>query len=528
MNYGFVIDNRKCIGCHACTVACKSEHDVPIGVNRTWVKYVEKGKFPDSRRFFSVLRCNHCENAPCVDICPTIALHYRENGIVDFDSQRCIACKSCMQACPYDALYIDPDTKTAAKCNFCAHRIELNLEPACVIVCPEEAIISGDLDVPESAISTLISSVAVTVCKPEKGTNPNVFYIDGDRDSLTPSVTEKSDQYLWSEQTGGVGHFAGNSYVSSGIESDLLVQVASESDSGIGTRQQEIVDALRSDDPRRVYDSPDKGILWGWEVAGYIWTKSISAGLFMVLLLGQMLGWITSSHQLMRGSLWITMVFLAATLVLLVKDLDQHSRMLYVLLRPNWKSWLVRGAYILLGFGVVVSLLLIDSYLSIRVDNIPIRLLGVALALMTAVYTAFLLAQAKGRDFWQSPLAPFLMTVHSLLAGIAVLGIIIGQVVPPFNITLAVLLAFNLLLFTIELGTPYKTHDAHNTAEMISRGRYRRLFWTSILFGRVIPMVLILFMPGVVPFWLLAAAILLGIFVTEHIWVRAPQLKRLS
>ena len=70
MKLGFIIDNRKCIGCHACTVACKAEHDTPIGVNRTWVKYVEKGIFPATRRIFTVHRCNHCEDAPCVEICP--------------------------------------------------------------------------------------------------------------------------------------------------------------------------------------------------------------------------------------------------------------------------------------------------------------------------------------------------------------------------------------------------------------------------------------------------------------------------
>lgn len=100
MNYGFVIDGRKCIGCHACSVACKSENQVPLGVNRTWVKYVEKGSFPDTRRYFTVLRCNHCEEPPCVDICPVEALHKRDDGIVDFDSRRCIGCKACAQACP--------------------------------------------------------------------------------------------------------------------------------------------------------------------------------------------------------------------------------------------------------------------------------------------------------------------------------------------------------------------------------------------------------------------------------------------
>ena len=146
MRYGFVIDQDRCIGCHACTVACKEEHGVPIGVFRTWVKYIEKGEYPDTRRFFSVLRCNHCEDAPCITICPVTALYRLDNGIVDFNGDRCIGCKSCMQACPYDALYINPNTNTAEKCNFCAHRVEKQLEPACVIVCPVQAIIIDRLD----------------------------------------------------------------------------------------------------------------------------------------------------------------------------------------------------------------------------------------------------------------------------------------------------------------------------------------------------------------------------------------------
>ena len=157
MKYGFVLDQRKCIGCHACTVACKAENDVPLGAFRTWVKYVEKGEFPHTRRFFAILRCNHCDNAPCVTICPTVALYKRADGIVDFDNSRCIGCKSCMQACPYDALYIDPTSHTAAKCHYCAHRTEIGLQPACVVVCPEQAIVSGDLDDPLSRISQLVS-----------------------------------------------------------------------------------------------------------------------------------------------------------------------------------------------------------------------------------------------------------------------------------------------------------------------------------------------------------------------------------
>ena len=231
MNYGFVIDNRKCIGCHACTVACKSEHDVAIGVNRTHVKYIEKGVFPDASRSFSVHRCNHCEDAPCTTICPTSALHTRMDGIVDFDNDRCIGCKSCMQACPYDALYIDPDTNTAAKCNYCAHRVDTGYEPACVVICPTEAIISGDLDDAHSKIASFVAMEHVVTRKPEKGTTPNLYYIEGDSDMLTPSNAERRDNYIWSEQASGVGHHAPAAATTERTESqaDLLVHIGIES-----------------------------------------------------------------------------------------------------------------------------------------------------------------------------------------------------------------------------------------------------------------------------------------------------------
>src|SRR5262249_43809646 len=152
-------------------------NQVPLGAFRTWVKYIEKGAFPSTRRYFSVLRCNHCDAAPCVAICPTLALYRRDDGIVDFDGARCIGCKSCMQACPYDALYIDREPQPAAKCNYYAHRVEVRLEPACVIGCLEQAIVSGDLDDASGRIARLVATEQVQVRKPEQGTRPKVYYL---------------------------------------------------------------------------------------------------------------------------------------------------------------------------------------------------------------------------------------------------------------------------------------------------------------------------------------------------------------
>jgi Fe-S-cluster-containing dehydrogenase component len=165
-NFAWVIDQTSCIGCHACTTACKSENEVPLGVNRTWVKYVERGTFPETRRDIAVLRCNHCADAPCVKVCPTTAMFKRADGIVDFDTSRCIGCKACIQACPYDAIYIDPEEHVAEKCNFCAHRVDVGLLPACVVVCPTESLIFGDIEDPASRAAQVIASRPTTVRRP--------------------------------------------------------------------------------------------------------------------------------------------------------------------------------------------------------------------------------------------------------------------------------------------------------------------------------------------------------------------------
>ncbi|MEM7263199.1 MAG: 4Fe-4S dicluster domain-containing protein, partial [Planctomycetota bacterium] len=184
MRWGFVLDQGACIGCHACTVGCKAENEVPLGAFRTWVKWIEHGHYPETQRSAAVLRCNHCEDAPCIEICPTIALHKREDGIVDLDADRCVGCASCLQACPYDAIYIDPFEGTAAKCHFCAHRLEVDLAPACVAVCPEQAIKVIDLEAP--GVRKELRTRGATVRKPERRTRPQTFYLDTDPATLDP------------------------------------------------------------------------------------------------------------------------------------------------------------------------------------------------------------------------------------------------------------------------------------------------------------------------------------------------------
>ena len=177
-HYGMLIDLRRCIGCHACSVACKAEFDVPLGATRSWVEYAEKGEYPNVTRSFLPRLCNHCNHPPCVRVCPTGATWKRdEDGIVVVDPDICIGCKYCILACPYGVRFINADTGAADKCDFCLHRVAEGVVPACVETCIGRARIFGDLNDPDSEISRTIASNPVTVLRPEQGTEPNVFYI---------------------------------------------------------------------------------------------------------------------------------------------------------------------------------------------------------------------------------------------------------------------------------------------------------------------------------------------------------------
>jgi tetrathionate reductase subunit B len=190
IRYGMVIDLRKCYGCHSCSIACKSEFNVPLGVWRSWVKVIDKGKYPNVKRSFLPRLCNHCKNPPCVSVCPTQA-SYRdeEQGLVDIREGRCIGCKMCIVACPYDARFTHPTKKVANKCDFCIHRVEKGVVPSCVNTCPSDARIFGDLNDPNSEVRKLVDANNVQVLKPELDTEPSVFYIDLDEDAVGGYIT---------------------------------------------------------------------------------------------------------------------------------------------------------------------------------------------------------------------------------------------------------------------------------------------------------------------------------------------------
>ncbi len=179
--WAMVVDLRRCVGCMSCQVSCKMENDVPLKVFRSWVKIIQKGKYPNVKQHHLPRLCNHCDNPPCVKVCPTTASYIRKDGVVLIDYDKCIGCTYCVQACPYDSRFLNPVTKTADKCTFCAHRIDKGLAPTCVRSCMGRARTFGDINDPDSKVSKLLLENNVTVLKKDQGTEPKVYYIGLDK-----------------------------------------------------------------------------------------------------------------------------------------------------------------------------------------------------------------------------------------------------------------------------------------------------------------------------------------------------------
>ncbi len=494
-NWAKILDQTRCIGGHACTTACKSENSVPIGVTRTYVKSVDVGMFPNVRRAFQVTRCNQCENAPCVAACPTGAMHQRPDGIVDFDKSICIGCKACMAACPYDAIFINPEDHSAEKCNFCAHRLEVGLEPACVEVCPTEAIRIGDLGDPASPVSATVYRQPVHVRRPEKETRPKVFYLGAHKATLDPLGAERppGGLYAWAGQ--GDGH----SHVPSGHPGQHNSQAA----------------AVVS------YDVPHRAP-WDWRVSLYTWTKGIAAGAYLVPLLMVLFGQLSWSSTLFRwvGPL-VALGALGATGGLLIWDLEHPERFYLIFLRHQWRSWLVRGAFVIGAYSMVLAAQLLASLIgSVGLSQV-LAVFGIPLSLMSAVYTAYLFAQAKARDLWQSPLLPPQLVVQALLLGSAVAlfaAEALGNHVAGHDVRMGLgdVAVVDLLFLIGELALGHVTAHTRLAAEEISWGTYARWFWPGVALLAVAVATPLLGPVG-------AGAALLGVLLYEHAYVQGGQ-----
>jgi formate-dependent nitrite reductase membrane component NrfD len=281
---------------------------------------------------------------------------------------------------------------------------------------------------------------------------------------------------------------------------------------------------------------------WHWPVPAYLVTKAIAAGIFMLLSLGWGLKWFPFDGLTAVVAGLATLLFMITTTGLLVYDLEKPGRFFYILLRPQWKSWLARGAVFLMGFSALTGIwwvLEFASYFDWLEMSGSLRpvfyIAGFVLAAGVAVYTAFLFAQAEGRDLWQSPLLPFHLLVQSFLAGSAILLILSLFTDPPegivsvSGIVFVVALVVDLFItLTGEFGIPHASEVAARAAHEISHGRYHNTFWWgSIALGHVLPLALM----AIAIFTVANPAILLpaglaavaGLYLYEYAFVMAPQ-----
>ena len=337
-----------------------------------------------------MLRCNHCDAAPCVEICPVNALHKRKDAIVDLDRDICIGCRACMQACPYDALYFQEDKGVAEKCHYCAHRTEIGLEPACVVVCPERAIIAGDTSDPTSEIAQLIETQPTSRRKVEKGTKPRVWYVDALPEALRPGDATEPKSWLWADRT---------------VQPPPVpTELAPPAD---------IVTTLNA----------EHAPVWGWHIWTYLVTKNIAAGAGIVAPFLGLLGVEAGAARRYVPEV-VALVFLGITTFLLIHDLGRPERFWRLLLKPNTRSWLVKGGWFLTAFGVVTTKVIVARAIGFNGLARTLRVVNLPLAVMTSGYSAFLFAQCKGRDLWLDRSLFGTLVLEAVVCGAALAGLL--------------------------------------------------------------------------------------------------------
>jgi formate-dependent nitrite reductase membrane component NrfD/ferredoxin len=422
-------------------------------------------------------------------------MHQRFDGIVDFDKSICIGCKACIASCPYDAIFINPDDHSAEKCNFCAHRLDIGLEPACVVVCPTEAIMIGDMNEPTSRVAQMVNRQPVAVRRPEKETHPKLFYRGAHQATLDPLAAQRPTGgiFLWSQQKqGGQNVVSGSPEASNSSATAVLA-----------------------------YDVPHKAP-WDWRVSLYTLTKGIAAGAYLVAALLVVMGRIAPTSPLwVWAAPVVAGIFLGLTGALLIWDLDHPERFYMIFTRSHWRSWLVRGAYVIGAYSAVLGLHFLASLLGKGSWQELLLWPGVPLAIMTAVYTAYLFAQAKARDLWQSPLLPPHLLVQTLMAGSAVLLPCALSWEPAAVVPLLWALAGTSLIHVLmvlgEITLTHSTAHAKAAGHEMTSGRFRAFFWIGIALAVV----------AIAAPWIgapIAAPLaLVGLLAFEHAYVQAGQ-----
>ena len=361
-------------------------------------------------------------------------------------------------------------------------------------MCPTEALLVGDVNDPSTKVAHIVNRDPVAVRRPDKETKPKLFYKGAHQATLDPLAAQRpaGGLFMWSEQARHGGSVV----------------------SGHPERNNSSAEALLS------YDVAHS-IPWDWRVSLYTWTKAIAAGAYLAPLIAALGGFLAWNSDLWR---WVApavaLAFLAATGAVLIGDLEHPRRFHYLLLRPQWRSWLVRGAVVITGYGGVLAVHLI---LSAAGSSEPQKWLGVAglpLAVATAAYTAYLFAQAKARDLWQSPLLAPHMVAQAVMVGAAVSALAAHWVAESAVDGLLWLLAgTSLAHLAATLAETTLTHTsahAHLAIRELTRGRYALYFWAAAALVAVA-----VFAPLI---GLAAAPLaLIGLLLYEHGYVQAGQ-----
>jgi formate-dependent nitrite reductase membrane component NrfD len=356
------------------------------------------------------------------------------------------------------------------------------------VVCPVEAIIVGDLNDPASRVAQAVNTEPVAVRRPEKDTKPKVFYRGAHQATLDPLAARRPDGdiFAWANQFPEDAH-----HMNAGVRAPSSSAAALLS-----------------------YDI-GHSVPWDWRVGLYTFTKSIAAGTYLVAAALVLLGLMPPDSAAWRWAApAASLAFLAVTGGVLIWDLEHPQRFLYIFLRPQWRSWLVRGGVILTLYGAVLAAHLVAAIAGVDVLR-ALTAAGIPLAVLTAVYTAFLLAQAKARDLWQNPLLPPHLLIQAVMAGAAVLlltGSRRGAVV-----ALAVATAAHLLVVLGEVTLPHPTAHARMATQELVAGRCRLPFWA----GSVLALAA-LALAAAVP---AAAAVLAlaALWAFEHAYIQAGQ-----
>jgi len=385
-----------------------------------------------------------------------------------------------------------------------------------VVVCPTQAILVGDMNDQNSYVAQIINRDTVAVRRPEKETLPKLFYKGAHQATLDPLAARRPEGglFMWSEQQEGSGFVvSGNPNFNNSSAAALLSYDVAHS------------------------------IPWDWRVSLYTWTKGIATGVYLVACLLVLLGVVDVTNPIW---LWATPIisggFLAATGGLLIWDLEHPERFHLIFTKPQWRSWLVKGAFIIAGYTLVLALHFIASWAGSKSLQRWLMIPGIPLAILTAVYTAYLFAQAKARDMWQNPLLPPHLFFQSALLGSATLLPVIiifentsaverflGFARPETILLLWILTissAVHLLMIWGEVSLTHPTAHARLAIWEMVKGRYKNDFWFGVtlsLLGGALPLLALLNLVSMSIGVAGAPLALIGLMLFENAYVQAGQ-----